>query len=71
MKLKFSNSLDHPNIVRPIETFDYRQRLYIVLELCSGGDLYGREPYTEKQALFITKSLVSAIAYLRSRGFNV
>ena len=36
-------NLDHPNIVRAIETFDYRDRLFIVLELCSGGDLYSRD----------------------------
>jgi serine/threonine protein kinase len=34
--------LDHPHIVKAIETFDYRNRLYLVLELCSGGDLYSR-----------------------------
>jgi len=59
--------LDHPHIVRAIETFDYRHRLYICLELCNGGDLYTREPYTEQQAQSITKSLFSAVSYLHSR----
>lgn len=26
--------MDHPNIVRAIETFQYRKRLFLVLELC-------------------------------------
>ena len=38
--------LDHPHIVKAIETFDYHNRLYLVLELCSGGDLYAR--YVQK-----------------------
>jgi len=60
--------LDHPNIVRAIETFDYRDRLYIVLELCSGGDLYSRDPYSESAAQNIVHSLVSACSYLHSKG---
>ena len=61
-------NLDHPNIVRAIETFDYKHRLYMVLEICSGGDLYTREPYTEAAAQTIVKSLFSAVAYLHIHG---
>jgi serine/threonine protein kinase len=35
-------TLDHPNIVKAVETYDYKNRMYLVLELCSGGDLYAR-----------------------------
>jgi serine/threonine protein kinase len=35
-------ALDHPHIVKAIETFDYHGQLCLVLELCSGGDLYAR-----------------------------
>ena len=38
-EVEILKSMDHPNIVRAIETFDYHNRLFIVLELCSGGDL--------------------------------
>lgn len=61
-------NLDHPNIVRAIETFQYRGRLFIALELCNGGDLYTRDPYSEREALKITSDLFSAVAYLHSRG---
>lgn len=33
-------SLDHPNIVKYIETFENSDYLYIVTELCQGGELY-------------------------------
>eukprot|EP00934_Nitzschia_sp_Nitz4_P000490 Nitzschia sp. Nitz4//scaffold133_size116822//66538//68818//NITZ4_003809-RA/size116822-snap-gene-0.5-mRNA-1//1//CDS//3329535402//490//frame0 len=59
--------LDHPHIVRAIETYEHRQRIYIVMEICSGGDLYSRDPYTEEQAARIVTSILSAIAYMHSR----
>lgn len=34
------------------------------MELCSGGDLYGRLPYSEKQAAGIVTKLLSAIKYM-------
>ena len=60
--------LDHPNIVRAIETFEHRGRLFIALELCNGGDLYTRDPYTENEAARIAASISSAVSYLHSRG---
>ena len=61
-------SLDHPNIVRAYETFNYRGRLYIVMELCQGKDLYSRDPYTEAEAKRIMTSLLEAVSYLHSKG---
>ncbi|KAG7355129.1 serine:threonine protein kinase [Nitzschia inconspicua] len=60
--------LDHPYIVRPIETFEHRNQIFIVMELCSGGDLYSRDPYTEEEAARIVSSILSAIAYMHSRN---
>lgn len=63
-------SIDHPNIVKAVETFEYQNRIYLVLELCNGGDLYARDPYTETQAMSITYSLLDAIAYLHSKDIT-
>ena len=60
-------NLDHPNIVRAIETFEFRGKISIVMELCSGGDLYARDPYSEAEAARIVSSILSAIAYMHSR----
>lgn len=46
--------LDHPNIVRAYEVYSSPQQIYLVLELCDGGDLYSRSPYTEREAGKIT-----------------
>lgn len=61
-------SMDHPNIVRALETYDYRNNSCIVLELCEGGDLYTRDPYTEEDALSIVANLLSAVEYMHSRN---
>jgi serine/threonine protein kinase len=60
--------LDHPHIVRAIETFEHRNQIFMVMELCSGGDLYSRDPYTEEQAARIITSILSAIGYMHGRN---
>jgi serine/threonine protein kinase len=60
--------LDHPHIVRAIETFEHRNQIFIVMELCSGGDLYSRDPYTEEDCARIVSSILSAIAYMHSKN---
>jgi serine/threonine protein kinase len=62
--------LDHPHIVKALETFNFKDRLYVVLELCSGGDLYTRDPYTETQACSIIHDILDAVAYMHSRGIT-
>jgi serine/threonine protein kinase len=46
-------SLDHPNIVKPIETFNRKRQLFVIMECCTGGDLYSRDPYSEGEAATI------------------
>jgi serine/threonine protein kinase len=60
--------LDHPNIVRAIETFEWKGAISIVMEVCSGGDLYSRDPYSEEEANRIIRSVLSAISYMHSRN---
>lgn len=61
-------TLDNPHIVRVIETYNHANAMYVVMELCSGGDLYTRDPYTEDQAARIVHSILSAVAYMHSKG---
>lgn len=40
-------ALDHPNIVKLHEVFyQTNKQIFLILELCDGGDLYTRLPYT-------------------------
>lgn len=65
-EVEILKKMDHPNIVRAMETYDYKHQIYIVMELCSGGDLYTRDPYSEEEAANITASILSAVAYMHS-----
>lgn len=47
--------------------FENKQQIYVVMELCSGGDLYHRLPYSEKAAAAITGKVCSAIAFMHSK----
>jgi calcium-dependent protein kinase len=62
--------MEFQNIVRLVETFAYKYSLYVVLELCSGGDLYSRDPYSECDAARISNSILRAIAYLHQQGIS-
>ena len=50
--------VDHPNIVEYFETYDDQHYLYLVMELCTGGELFDNhdqcikqgKPYSEKKA---------------------
>mmetsp|Transcript_25392 Transcript_25392/g.31643 ORF Transcript_25392/g.31643 Transcript_25392/m.31643 type:complete len:527 (+) Transcript_25392:41-1621(+) len=61
-------SLDHPNIIRALEVFESKRRINLIIELCGGGDLYTRHPYTEREATRIVLQITSAIAYLHDNG---
>ena len=67
-EINLLKALDHPNIIKVYETYKVKTRKAIVMELCSGGDLYTRNPYSEKQAAKIVKECLSAVAYLHSRN---
>jgi len=43
--------LDHPHIVKCYETFYYNSSLYLVLEICSGSDLYSRDPLVKTRTV--------------------
>ena len=44
--------------------YEYDKQMYIVLELCDGGDLYTRSPYSEAASATIIKKLLSAVKYM-------
>jgi len=65
-------NLNHPNIVLLKETFDSPQYLYIVMELCEGGELFNsiaeKVSYSEKEAAGVIVQLLQAIDYLHSQN---
>jgi len=65
--------LDHPNIVKYYETYDDVKYLYLVMELCSGGELFEKisekpNHFSEKEAAVIIEKLLKAIIHCHSQS---
>lgn len=66
--------LDHPHIVRLEEVYEGLSEIYLVMELCIGGDLFDRldeQPdyhYTEAQCARLVKQMLSSVRYLHSKN---
>jgi len=62
----------HPNVVQLIEEFETPQKLFLVMELVTGGELFDKlvqkGQYSERSASTIVRKICSAISYLHSVG---
>jgi len=60
--------MDHPNIVKLFESFEDHRNIYLVMELCSGGELFDRiiesGHFTEVQAAILMQQIIRAIYYM-------
>ncbi|CAM9417639.1 unnamed protein product [Ectocarpus sp. 6 AP-2014] len=67
-EIEILKRLDHPNIIRAIETFESDKEVYLVMRLCTGGDLHRRAPYAESAVVDIITKLLSATWYMHQQG---
>lgn len=65
---KILSQCDHPNIVKLYEVTKVNNQISLVLELCDGGNVLSRLPYTETQAGRIVRQVTSAIAYMHGKN---
>lgn len=69
-EVEIQSKLDHPNITKLYEFYEDQYNLYLVLELCTGGELldyFSRIGYlTETQTAIYIKQILSALCYLHS-----
>jgi len=67
-------TLDHPYIVRLEEVYESDREICLILQLCTGGELFDRlddQPdyrYTEKQAAELVGQMLGSVRYVHSRG---
>jgi serine/threonine protein kinase len=66
-EVEILKTLDHPNIIKVYETFNTKRQVMMIMELCTGGDLYARMPYTEKQVADMLRPILLAIRYIHAR----
>ncbi|GAB0493250.1 hypothetical protein MMPV_004526 [Pyropia vietnamensis] len=65
-------SLNHPNIVSTYDIFETSTHLYLVIELCEGGELFDivadHGHLSEQRASQVMRSIVRGLEYLHSEG---
>lgn len=60
--------MDHPNIIKLYETFEDNRNIYLILELCTGGELFDRiieaGHFTESQAAILMQQMIRSVFYM-------
>lgn len=69
-EIEIMKRLDHPSIIKLREVFESPSKLYLVMELGAGGELFDRiqseKKYCEKDAAKILRQLLEAVQYLHA-----
>ena len=72
LEVEIMMKLDHPNVLRLYDYFEDDTHVYLVLELCSGGELFDRiiekKYYSESEANIIFKQIMKAIMHCHMQG---
>jgi len=72
LEVEIMMRLNHPSILRLFDYFEDKKVIYLVLELCSGGELFDRivenQFYNEEDARHIFKQIIKAIYYCHLNG---
>ena len=73
-ELTILKRVDHPNIIKLYEVFEDEKYIHIVMEYCSGGELYDRiekkKKFSEKEAAFLMYKLFHAINHLHTLNIS-
>ena len=69
-EIEILKNLDHPDIVRIIESFNTRNSYILITEYCEGGELFDqvKNQLSETQIAVIFRQLLSGLAYLHSNN---
>mmetsp|Transcript_16141 Transcript_16141/g.26229 ORF Transcript_16141/g.26229 Transcript_16141/m.26229 type:complete len:269 (+) Transcript_16141:74-880(+) len=75
-EIEIMQEVNHPHIVRLYDVYENDKNIFLVTELCTGGELYDRvvdktvnnEHFTEYDAARITRNILSAISYIHEKG---
>mmetsp|Transcript_14251 Transcript_14251/g.34469 ORF Transcript_14251/g.34469 Transcript_14251/m.34469 type:complete len:713 (+) Transcript_14251:366-2504(+) len=64
--------VNHPGIIKLVDWFETPTTLYVVMELATGGEMFGRiaerRAYTEKDAAACFKQVLEAVGHMHARG---
>ncbi|CAK8996775.1 Calcium-dependent protein kinase 2 (PfCDPK2) [Durusdinium trenchii] len=67
-EISIMKQVDHPNIIKLMDVYEDEAFLYIVMELCTGGELFDKiieaGHYREADAKALVRQMLDAVAYL-------
>mmetsp|Transcript_18283 Transcript_18283/g.24107 ORF Transcript_18283/g.24107 Transcript_18283/m.24107 type:complete len:683 (+) Transcript_18283:476-2524(+) len=72
-EIRVMSEVDHPNIIRLMDVFETEHHIFLIIELCTGGELLQRlqsQPhyhYSEITASQILRKITSAVKYLHNQ----
>lgn len=80
IEIAIQQKLDHPHIVKLYEVFKDAKKIYLVMELCTGGELFDRiidiveekddgTAFGENQAATYMQQIIGAMSYLHANGY--
>jgi serine/threonine protein kinase len=71
-EIEVMQKMNHPNIIKLYEVFESPSDLYLVMECCSGGELFDRIKeqgvYTERDASAVLRQMCEGIKYMHENG---
>lgn len=71
-EIEILQQLDHPHVLKLYEYFEDSRNVYLVTEICRGGELFDRiieaEFFSEKVASKIFKQILQSLNYCHSQG---
>ena len=72
LEIKILQKLDHPNVLKLYEYFIDETSIYLITEMCRGGELFDRiiekEFFDENEAALLFKQILQSLNYIHSQG---
>ena len=72
MEIETLRSLKHPNIIQLFDVYISEEKIYIIMELMTGGELFDyvvqKGTLTEEEASRIVRMVTSALVYMHSKN---
>lgn len=68
VEIRVLQTLNHPNIIRLVDTFESPDRIYMVMEMMKGGELFDyvveKGTLSEEEASVLVRKITSAVAHM-------
>mmetsp|Transcript_38741 Transcript_38741/g.72671 ORF Transcript_38741/g.72671 Transcript_38741/m.72671 type:complete len:536 (-) Transcript_38741:173-1780(-) len=67
-EIQIMKLMDHPGIVKLYETFEDQKNIFLVMEVCEGGELFDKimqeKSFTERQAAILMQQAIRAVRHM-------